>query len=210
MQEINIDDWPRKSHFQFFAQADYPHYNICFDIDITDLLSFTRKSGAPFYFTTIHLAAKTANEIEAFRYRRRGEKVVLHETITPSFTYMNSDDDLFKMITVEYKSDLNDFIAQANARVLKQTDYFDASDFVSRDDFVYITSIPWISFTHVSHTFSLNKDDSVPRISWGKFYQSAERTMLPFSVQASHCFVDGIHIGQYKERFEKNIIEIGS
>ncbi len=79
----------------------------------------------------------------------------------------------------------------------KQKEYFALNDHVRRDDLIYITCLPWISFTHISHTISLNKDDSVPRISWGKYFTENNKVLLPFSVQVNHALVDGVHIGQY-------------
>jgi len=79
----------------------------------------------------------------------------------------------------------------------KQNDYFNLKELAGRDDLIYITCIPWISFTHLSHTISLNKNDSVPRISWGKYFMENNKVLLPFSVQVNHALVDGIHIGRY-------------
>ena len=66
-----------------------------------------------------------------------------------------------------------------------------------RTDLIYITCIPWVSFTNLSHTISFNKDDAVPRLAWGKYFEEGDKILIPFSVQAHHSFVDGIHMGLY-------------
>ena len=43
----------------------------------------------------------------------------------------------------------------------------------------------------------MNPVDSIPRISWGKYFEESGKIKLPLSVQAHHALVDGIHVGQY-------------
>ncbi len=76
-------------------------------------------------------------------------------------------------------------------------------DVEGREDLIYITCIPWVSFTNLSHTVSLNKDDSIPRFAWGKYFEENGRILMPFSVQAHHSFVDGIHMGRYYDILQK-------
>ncbi|MBN2041797.1 MAG: chloramphenicol acetyltransferase [Spirochaetes bacterium] len=208
MKEINLNDWKRKSHFQFFAQMDYPQFNICFDIDITDLMSQVQSKKLPFYYTMIYLATLAANDIDEFKYRRREDRIILHDEVCPAFSAMSEGDDLFKMVTVEMESNLNDFVIKADEKSDSQKEHFIITDFIGHDEYIYITSIPWISFTHISHTINLNKNDSAPRISWGKYYSKRSKVYLPFSVQVNHCFADGYHIAQYKEILESYMTRI--
>ena len=205
MKEISINDWKRKEHFAFFSGMDYPHINICFNVDITDLIFKIREEKYPLYYTLIYLSTISANQVEEFRYRIRDDKVILHESLNPSFTEMDDDTDLFKMVTVEMRDSLKDFIDAAKNKSDRQKEYFVPADFINRDDYIFFTSIPWISFTHISHTINLNKNDSVPRISWGKHFKEASTIWLPYSVQVNHSFADGIHVGQFKEVLENNI-----
>jgi len=176
---------------------DYPHYNICVNLDITNFLNELKEKQIPFYYAMIYAATFGLNQVEGFRYRIRGEQVVLHDIIHPSFTDMSEGTDLFKMVTVNMEETILDFTKKANEKATSQQDYFVLKDVEGRDDLVYITCIPWVSFTHLSHTISFNKDDSIPRLAWGKYYNDGDKILLPFSVQAHHSFVDGIHMGQY-------------
>ncbi len=40
------------------------------------------------------------------------------------------------------------------------------------------------------------KDNATPLFDWGKYFERDGKILLPFSVQAHHSFVDGIHIGK--------------
>ncbi len=204
MKYIDFEHWKRKEHFAFFYKMDYPQYNLCMNLDITRFLAFIKKEKLSFYYSMIHAVSLVANESENFRYRIRDGKVVLHDTTHPSFTEMDPDnaDDLFKMLTVDYTDSMHAFVQRAEDENKSQTVYFNPEKLTGRDDLLYITCLPWISFTHVSHTISLRRDDAVPRISWGKYFKEGERVLLPFSVQVHHALVDGVHVGQYVERLQ--------
>jgi chloramphenicol O-acetyltransferase type A len=186
---------------------DYPQYNLCMNVVVTDFLEFTKKNGLPFYYSMIFAATEAANRVENFRYRIRDGKVVLHDSVHPSFTDMDKTDDLFKFVTLEFDSNIATFCKKAKEKSEKQVNPFDMTGFEGRDDLLYITSIPWISFTHISHTISINRNDSVPRISWGKYFGQNGKIFIPFSVQVHHALVDGYHVGKYVEALQEILYE---
>lgn len=204
MEYIDLENWKRKEHFAFFYKMDYPQYNICMDLDVTNFLAFTKEEGLSFYYSMIYAVTRIANESENFKYRIRDGQVVLHDRVHPSFTEMDKSisDDLFKMITVDIEDSIVEFVQAAVNVNRNQKSYFDPEKLVGRDDLIYITCIPWISFTHLSHTILLNKDDAIPRISWGKYYRNDDRILLPFSVQVHHALMDGLHVGKYIENLQ--------
>ncbi len=210
MNYIDLEKWNRKGHYEFFHRMDYPQFNICMDIDVSNFIKFTKQNGLSFYYSMVFASTTVINQIENFKYRIHDDKVVIHDKINPSFTYMdkNGQDDLFKLITVELNDDIYKFDKIAKETSENQNDYFGLDKLIGRDDLIYITCIPWISFTHISHTISLNKNDSVPRISWGKYYKRGGKTLLPFSVQANHALIDGFHIGKYVDKLQTFMDEI--
>lgn len=206
MEYVDLNIWKRKEHFNFFHRVDYAQYNICANIDVTKFLNFVREKKISFYYAMIHASTYVANECINFRYRIRDDKVVLHDKLNPSFTDMNRNEgDLFKLVTVDMKEDILEFAEYAKEKSESQSSYFPLNECAERDDFVYITCIPWVSFTHVSHTFSLNKNDSVPRLSWGKYFSENNKVILPYSVQVNHALVDGVHVGEYFTGLQRHI-----
>jgi chloramphenicol O-acetyltransferase type A len=211
MKIIDLETWNRKEHFAFFYRMDYPQYNICANIDITRFLSLVKENGWPFYYAMTYAVTEVANQCKNLRYRIRKGQVILHDRVHPSFTDMaGKEDDLFKVVTVEMEDTLPAFVKKAATISANQKTYFDLAPFAGRDDFLYITCIPWISFTSMSHTIGLNRDDSVPRISWGKYFREGEKVLLPFSVQVHHALADGSHVGQYFEKLQDYLDKTGS
>ncbi len=194
MEYIDMEKWPRKEHFHFFQGMDYPQTNVCMNLDATRFLAFVKKNGLSFYYAMIFAATHAANEQESFRYRIRGDGVVLHEKVHPSFTDLPEGSELFKYVSVEIEDDMAAFCARAKEASERQKEYLPKD---VRDDVLYITCLPWISFTALTHTMTLDKKDSVPRISWGRYFSEGEKVLLPFSVQVNHALLDGLEIGKY-------------
>ena len=64
--------------------------------------------------------------------------------------------------------------------------------------------LPWIDFTGFSlHLYG----DSylLPIITWGKYFQQGERTLLPLSVQIHHAAADGYHVSLFFEKLQKEV-----
>lgn len=203
MQSFSIVDmksWKRAEHCQVFRNCIEPAYCVSFEMDITNFLKKIKENKYPFTIALIYAISKCANQIEEFRYRFLDDKVVLYDKINTSFTYLNFETELFKVINVEMKDNIEDYINTAKEIIKKQKVYF--TEPVKNNIFQF-SPFPWISYTHISHTNSGKKDNAVPIFDWGKFFERDSKILLPFSIQAHHSFVDGIHIGKLSENLQQ-------
>jgi len=203
MEYIDMENWKRREHFAFFHSLDYPQYSVCMNIDITHFLDVVRTNKLSLYYSLIYAVSTVANSSENFRYRIRDGRVVLHEKMHPSFTDMTPGDDLFKIVTMDLSGDLLHFTEKAREASLAKTDYLPEEKTSLRDDLIYITCLPWVSFTSMTHPIRLSKDDAAPRISWGKYFADNGRVLLPLSIQVSHALADGLHVGEYVVRLQE-------
>lgn len=203
MKFIEYTNPHRKKHFEFFQNMDQPHFNVCANVDITLFRKFVKTNELPFNISMVYLASKAANAIPAFRQRIREGKVVEHESVHPSFTVLIKETDVFSFCYVDYREGYQNFIAAAQQQMERMKTEPTVEDEPGRDDFLFLTSFPWASFTSVSHPMHYHPVDSVPRITWGKFFEENGRIKMPLSVQAHHATVDGHHAGQYFELIQK-------
>jgi chloramphenicol O-acetyltransferase type A len=86
MRHINLETWPRRAHFQAFRTWDYPHFNMCANLDLTAFRPYVKRHGISFNVATVYVIACAANAIPEFRYRIWGEEVVEHEVVHPATT----------------------------------------------------------------------------------------------------------------------------
>lgn len=196
MKFIDMQKWSRKDHYNYFKGLDYPHFNICGNLDITKFYKYTKENKSPFFISFLYVATKTANSIKEFRFRIREDKIVEHETVSPSFTVMTNN-EVFSFCTAKFINEFDEFKISTLKEIEKVKNNAIIEDEPGRDDLLYITSIPWVSFTNITHPIHMNPVDSIPRISWGKYFEENGKVKLPLSVQVHHALVDGVHVGEY-------------
>ncbi|WP_315081764.1 chloramphenicol acetyltransferase [uncultured Clostridium sp.] len=196
MKLIDIENWKRKDHYNFFRQVDYPHFNICGNIDITKFYKHIKENELPFFISILYASTKTANSIKEFKLRIRGDKVIEHETVNPSFTII-TEEEVFSFCRSNYTDNFNEFKTNTLKEIEIVKNNINIEDEPGQDDLLYITSIPWVSFTNITHPIQMNPVDSIPRIAWGKYFEEGSNIKLPISVDVHHALVDGLHIGQY-------------
>lgn len=193
MKKIDLDNWERRLHYQIFRNSVQPQYCVTFELDITHFLEVIRKRQYSFTFSLVFAVSKCANQMKEFRYRFVEGNPVIFDKINTAFTYLNKDTELFKVVNVEMTDTLEEYVALASEKEREQKAYFTAP--LGNDVFQF-SAFPWVTYTHISHTDSGNKDNATPLFDWGKYYKKDGKIMLPFSVQVHHSFVDGVHIGK--------------
>lgn len=143
-----------------------------------------------------YVLSRAANAIPEFRYRIREGAVIEHEVVHPSITLLTGE-DLFSFCTMDYSEDFAAFAARAAEQMAYVKAHPTLKDEPGRDDFLFMTVLPWVSFTSFRHPMQLHPADSVPRFAWGKFFEDGERLKMPLDVQGHHALMDGIHMGRF-------------
>lgn len=190
---IDETNWKRAFHCQVFRNSIEPSYCVSLELDITNFLKKIRKDNLSFTLSLIYLVSRCANDIEEFRYRFLDGKIVLYDKINTAFTYLNKETELFKVVNVDMQDTLEQYNSAASRKAEDQKEYFTGP--LGNDVFQF-SPMPWVSYTHISHTNSGKKDNATPLFDWGKYFNRDGKKILPFSVQVHHSFVDGIHIGK--------------
>jgi chloramphenicol O-acetyltransferase type A len=204
---LDLTTWSRREVFEFFRSFDKPYFNICTRLDVTNLLDFlrqgprTRTSLAYHYF-----ALRVANEIEPFRYRLREGQVFIHDVIHGGTTVLLPN-ETFTLAYFDYSENFDSFMAQAERALSEVESGSGAFRPDPSDDRIHFTTLPWVSFTSFSHARNWRREDSVPKIAFGKFAAESGRTFLPMSVEVHHALMDGLHVGNYLNRLEEMLIE---
>ncbi len=195
-KEIDIENWNRRSTYEFFKDYDDPFFNMTANLDVTELYKFSKERGLSYSLTSLFCSQKTANEIREFRIRLLNGKLVEFERIeaiqtilqkdeTFSFCYFPSADDVY-----EYNK-----TGKESVEKYKNLNTFDVE--TERLDLIYYSVIPWISFTSFKHATRFDKTQTVPRIVFGKVFDDGNKKNMPVSVEVNHAIMDGIHVGKY-------------
>ncbi len=202
MRIIDLDTWPRRRHYELYRGLDYPHFGLCAEVEIGAFQAAVKAAKLSFTSAAAWVLARAANEMPEFRLRIRGGQVVEHEVVHPSFIVLN-EQELFSFCTVPYRADMRAFCVLAAERMAQVQAEPVLADEPGQDDLLFMTSLPWVSFTSMQHPIHMHPVDSVPRIAWGKFFVREGRTWMPVAVQAHHALMDGLHVGRYYESIQE-------
>ena len=195
MRTIDMQTWSRREHFELFCTYGYPHFGMCANVDLTAFYPAVRQRGYSLTLAMVYVITRASNAIPEFRYRIREDKVIEHEIVNAGFTFL-TEEDTFRFCYVDYVDDFAVFVTNAVERV----NFAKENPLVQQapeDNVLYMTSIPWVSFTSFLHPMRLQPEDSIPRFVWGKFFEEGELLKMPLGVQGHHALIDGVHVGKF-------------
>lgn len=190
---IDHASWPRREMYEFFSAADQPFYNVAFRLDVTRAYNFAKEHSLSFYMVMTYLVTKAINSVEAFRYAKLDGEIVLFDSLMPSFTDLKPGAEQFHIVTMPCEGGIAEFCREAKRRSLEQDCFIDMS--IEGKNLIFITSLPWLDITSLSHERTFDPDDAIPRVAWGKFVDDGSgRKELGMSLEVNHRFIDGYHI----------------
>ena len=205
MKDIDICKWKRKSYYEYYRNYDNPCFSLSVNIDITMLIEKINEKRLKFFPVFLYVLMAGINEIDELKYRIRNDQVVLHDSVSPSFTVLN-DSENYVFCYVEFNQDFKTFYNEVLKNIKMAIAGGDLVDEEGKDDLVFISSLPWISFSGINHPFSKNDPHSIPRVTFGKYYQESNSYLLPFHIQVHHGLCDGLHISKLIEKIKEIII----
>ena len=206
MQQMPLSAWPRREAAAFFGALDIPFYSVSWRADVTRLRAATKRDGLSFYLSMVYEVTAALGEADAFLYKLRGDTVVRHERLSPSFT-VPAPGGNFKIVSVDAVPGETRaaFCLRARAAADAQERLFPTPEQERRDDLAYLSCLPWLDLVSLTHETNLDRDDSIPRVAWGKFVPEDGRLRLTVGLQVNHRLIDGLHIGQFAEALQARL-----
>ena len=199
-QVIDEKTWKRAMHCMIFRNSVEPAFCVTFELDVTNFLKMVKEKDYSFTMAMVYAVCKCANEIEEFRYRFQDGKIVLFDQVDTAFTYLNKETELFKVVNVPMQDTMQEYVEIATKTANEQKEYFTGP---LGNDVFQCSPMPWVTYTHISHTNSGKKDNATPLFDWGKYKEKDGRIIMPISVQAHHSFVDGLHVGNFANELQR-------
>ena len=145
---------------------------------------------------------KAACSVRNFRYRVKGDKIVLLDGLVPSFTVMLPGEELFRIVNCPMEDELDAFLEKAGQRCREQRSFLSEED---SEDLIFLSCVPWFATTAISNEHDTNPEDYFTRISWGMFVEREGRKVLNVTVDVNHRVIDGIHIARFRDELVRLI-----
>ena len=205
--EIDLNNYPRRRHFEYFSSLQYPYVGVTSGVDVTDLARFCKGKGHSFYLTFLHAAALAADGVPQLRQRIRRGGIVEYDACPTSHIEL-LDDGTYCYCTLRHHMPLDEYIpyAEEARRRCRQCGSIDEDEDV--ESMYFISTLPWLHYTSLIQPVA-GGEESNPRITWGKFQEDHDgRRQMPVTLLAHHALVDGMHIAQFYQQLERRMREI--
>ena len=200
-QKLNIEEWNRKEHFNFFKTFDTPYYGVTVQLDCTRAYRQAKASGVSFYSYYLHKTLVAINASENFKYRIDGDDVYICDQVDASSTILR-DDHTFGFSHIIFNPDIAEFhkgVVQEIERIKGTTGLFTTRPLT---DVIHFSALPWVNFTSISEAFNKNAGDSCPKIAVGKLTEVDGRKVMPFAIHVHHALIDGYHLGLFLDMLQ--------
>ena len=199
---IDLETYPRRSHFEYFGAMAFPSVGLTANVDVTNLIRFAKAHGGSSFHAVLWTAAKAVNAIPELRQRIMDGQIVEFDHCNAGYTVAR-EDHTFCNCDVETRMSLEEFFVDARRR---QNEAIQHPGFVNPDEDevgqIFTSCMPWVSFTQVVQPVPCPGDCN-PRIVFGKYIQEGEKTLMPLHIQCNHALVDGYHISEFYRIFQQ-------
>lgn len=203
MKYIDLETYPRRSHYEFFRHLAYPYVGFTANVDVTRPLAKAKALDGSGFLACLWVIARAANAVPELRQRVVGARIVefdycdtAHTVAMPDNTFCNCHTDT----QVDFETFLREGrIAQEEAK----TRHGFVSTTQDETPLIFVSCVPWIAFTQVIQPAPIPADYN-PRIVLGKYDRKADgRVEMPLAIQANHALVDGRHLGEFYRYFDE-------
>lgn len=202
---IDLETWDRRHSYLYFRSLDMPHFSLTAPVDVTAMWQKSSCKKFSIFNAALFCIMRTINDIPEFLTRFRGDQIIRHDLVHPSFTVPIADNHFafcqapFIDDWPKFDSECRDVMQEAR----QQTALIDET--AHEDHWIYLSCIPWLDFTAATHPLQ-GKDDCTPRISWGKIVEENGKARMSVNLQAHHALMDGLHAAHFFKGLEENIV----
>jgi len=203
---IDIENWNRKEIFKFFSKFSEPFFGVTVNVECTNAYSKSKEKQVSFFLYYLYRALKSANKIDNFKYRIIDNEVYEFDVINASPT-INRPNGTFGFSYIDYYENEDKFYLKAREEIIEIQSTNSLIPAISGENVIHFSAIPWIDFTSISHARSFSHPDSCPKISFGKMTETKGKKSMPVSIHGHHGLMDGFHVGQFIDEFQKQLNE---
>ncbi len=204
MKIIDMEKWNRKEHFHFFSEMASPYFGFTTEVECTRAYEQSRDLGHSFFASYMHASMTAVNRVDELKLRILDGQVVLYDTVNAGTTIGRAD-GTFGFAYIPFSDDFHTFNAllQEEIKAVQDSAGLRMNNGELGKDLIRHSTIPWHSFSALLHPTPLDKTESVPKITFGKFSVREQKKFLPVSIEAHHGLADGFHLSKYLEEFRQ-------
>ena len=114
---IDMETYPRKSHFEYFGSLAYPYTGLTANVDVTNALRYAKEKGGSSFLAVLYVAVKAANAVPQLRQRIVDGKIVEFDYCNIGYTVALPDNTFCNCYT-ESRMSIEAFFVDAKQQTL--------------------------------------------------------------------------------------------
>jgi chloramphenicol O-acetyltransferase type A len=200
-EQIDLKTWERSRLYELFSNFSEPFHGVCLRVDCTETFRFAKDSRISVFLALLHRSLVAALQVENFRIRIVDGAVWKYTTIHGG-SAVGRPNGTIGFGHYLYRPELVAFAREASLEV-ERVKHRDDLERYQGQNLIRFSVLPWFDFTSISHARDLGTQDSAPKITFGKIIEAGGRCTMPVSIHVHHGLVDGLHVAQFVEHFER-------
>ncbi len=208
MKIIDLENWNRKEHFEFFSTMASPYFGLTTEVDCTKAYEKAKEKNYSFFAYYLYKSMVAINSVDELKLRIVGDQVILYDEVHIGSTIGRAD-GTFGFSFFHYSEDFEIFNRglQDQIKAVQNSVGLGISNDALPVNHIRHTAIPWNSFSALLHPTNFDPKECIPKIAFGRFNVRQGKRYLPLSIEAHHGLADGIHLAKYLEAFQKQLDE---
>lgn len=191
---IDRKNYYRKGVFRHFSEDCKCSISMTSRIDITGLVSYSRKTRTKFYLNFLYILSKVMNSREDYRmgYLWQTDELICYDVINPTQYVFHDDTETCTPVYTEYSEDYKTFYNNANEDIecAKKTREY-SLDMLNHPNWFDASYISWLSYDSLNIELPDGHLFFAPIINWGRYREENGRLVMPVSVRLNHAIADG-------------------
>ena len=205
---IDKDTYYRKGVFRHFSEDCKCSTSMTARLDVTDVVSYSKKTNTKFYLNFLYLLSKVLNSRDDYKmaYNWKTQELICYDVVHPTQYVFHDDTETFTLVYSEYCADYETFYANAMADVekAKQTREY-GLDMANHPNWFDASYISWLSYDSLHVELPDGYLYFLPIVNWGRYREENGRLQMPLTVRLNHAIADGFLVANVYRLLQKEI-----
>lgn len=206
---LDLDKYYRKGVYRHFTEDCKCSLSITNQIDVTELVEYSKNTGTKFYINFLYILCKVLNSKEDYRieYLFKTDELVVFDKINPTHYIFHDDTKTCSVVYSEYNPDYTVFYRNCADDIEKaKSSHEYGLDSANHPNWFDASYISWISYDSLNIELPDGHLYFMPIINWGRYKSACNgRLTMPITVRMNHAVADGYLVSNVFLELEKEI-----
>ncbi|MDE5740974.1 MAG: chloramphenicol acetyltransferase [Oscillospiraceae bacterium] len=202
MKEIDPKQTPRAAAFEMWMNAPMPMVTLFKTLDVTRLLSFSRKYNLKFNMLMCYCIGRAASQVDEFYLLPVGGKLINYDKIAVN-TVVNTRDGNISTCDIPFSEEMQIFNSDYLTLTKKVCEACQPHEIGDNYMVIGTSALVGCDIDGAVNIYAGVYNN--PFVIWGKYRKKLFKTFLPISFQFHHTQMDGGHAAKFLECLQNEI-----